>query len=253
MTRAAIVFVLFVLVQIIGSAVALLCGNADHIGQGTPLMEMPVRPEAAGVSLLVFETLLTAGLVWYYRWADPPRRKAAPTGLQLLVAAGGTAVLSVGLSLLLQPLALDDRGATLLFEGMRHNVLCLALLCLVGPVCEELVFRRGVLQGLIAGGWSVRWALPVSAAAFALVHGNLGQMIPAFLIGLLLGWCYLRTGRLRLSVAAHVANNTLGVVLMSVPQAEALTANWGTEACIAAGLPLAAAGTVLVLRSLKRA
>ena len=66
MKRAVVIFLLFALAQIIGSAVALLFGNVGSIGQGRPLAELPVSPEACGVALFVVEFLLTLGLLWFY-------------------------------------------------------------------------------------------------------------------------------------------------------------------------------------------
>lgn len=252
MKRAVVIFLLFALAQVIGSAVALLFGNLGSIGQGRPLAELPVSPEACGVALFVVEFLLTLGLLWYYGWAD---RSLPRPSLPLLGAArkwlalGGMIALTVGLSLLLDPLQLDDGGAQLLFEGMKHNGLCVLLLCLVGPACEELVFRRGVLQGMIQAGCSPLWSVVLSSVAFALVHGNLMQMVPAFVSGIALGFCFLRTGNLRLCLPLHVANNVLAVLLMYFPQVEQSITACGTLSSLALGLIL----LLLSVAALRRA
>ncbi len=252
MKRAVVIFLLFALAQIIGSAVALLFGNVGSIGQGRPLAELPVSPEACGVALFVVEFLLTLGLLWFYGWADRslPRPSLPPLGAaRKWLALGGMMALSVALSLLLDPLQLDDGGAQLLFEGMKHNGLCVLLLCLVGPACEELVFRRGVLQGMIQAGCSPLWSVVLSSVAFALVHGNLMQMVPAFVSGIALGFCFLRTGNLRLCLPLHVANNVLAVLLMYFPQVEQGITACGTFCCIALGLIL----LLLSVAALRRA
>lgn len=266
MTRAILTFLLFLMVQIIGSAVALLFGNLDRIGQGTPLIQLPVSPEASGISLLLFEFMLCLGLGWYYSWTDrrtspfpdgaAPNRR--PVSSPVRISAGssamaivGTLCLSMALSALLTPLHLDDQGAQLLFDGMKHNALCLLLLCFVGPLCEELVFRRGVLEGLMQSGWHPLWAVMVSSLAFALVHGNVMQMIPAFVVGLVLGLCFLRTGNLRLCLPVHVANNVLAVVLMFFPGIEARVGAFSATWCVIGGLVLFAVGVILIWRSLR--
>ncbi len=58
--------------------------------------------------------------------------------------------------------------------------------------------------------------IALSALIFAIVHLNPAQMPHAFLIGLLLGWLYMRTGSIVPGVAYHWANNTAAYVLFHV-------------------------------------
>ena len=60
--------------------------------------------------------------------------------------------------------------------------------------------------------WRV-WALVISALLFALSHLNPAQMPHAFLIGLLLGWLYMRTGSILPGIIYHWANNTAAYLL----------------------------------------
>ena len=88
------------------------------------------------------------------------------------------------------------------------NIVCV---CLLGPLCEELLFR-----GLVAGRLARYGQAPgafVSALLFALYHANLEQFFYAFLLGLLLAYVYYRTGLLRVSVALHMVLNFFGAVV----------------------------------------
>ena len=127
---------------------------------------------------------------------------------------------SVALSFVLTPLQLDDGGSTSLFDSVKTNPLCLLLLCVVGPLGEEVVFREGIMRQLILSKHTPFIAAAISALFFALFHGNLAQGIPAFVTGVLLGYLFLQSGSIRLSWAAHIANNTLGVILLYFPEAE---------------------------------
>ena len=60
----------------------------------------------------------------------------------------------------------------------------------------------------------------ISAAVFGLIHGNIWQAIPAFLIGCLLGYVYYKTGSLKLTMLMHCVNNTLAVVFSRIPGLE---------------------------------
>lgn len=232
-----VVFIIFVVLQLIAGMCALLFSNLDKLGTDLPIAQP--TPTAAGIALLIFEGLLAFGLwMWFYRFERSVRQKSVDhpelLGIfkfrplkhdleerpfkwhHLVSAICGVLLFALGLSGLLDTFHISDNGSTALFEGMLHNPWCILLLCLVGPVCEELVFRVGMVRSLYrhsVPGWM---AITISAFAFAIVHGNLAQGIPAFLVGFILGLLYLRTGNLWLCLPAHIANNTLAVVLMNV-------------------------------------
>ena len=90
------------------------------------------------------------------------------------------------------------------------------VLALLAPLAEEVVFRGAVLRSLLGwdGGRALRpWAaIALSALLFAVAHLNPAQMPHAFLIGLLLGWMYWRTGSILPSMAYHWANNSAAYV-----------------------------------------
>lgn len=76
---------------------------------------------------------------------------------------------------------------------------------------EELVFRGWILGALQPFG--ERRALLLSALIFGLIHGNLTQVPFAFILGLLFGYIFLRTGRLWPGIVLHFLNNAMSVVL----------------------------------------
>ncbi len=87
------------------------------------------------------------------------------------------------------------------------------IVVILGPLVEEFVFRKQILDRLRVYG--EKTALLVSAALFGLFHGNLSQLFYAFLLGLLFGYIYLRTGKLRYSAALHMLINLVNGVLGS--------------------------------------
>ena len=58
--------------------------------------------------------------------------------------------------------------------------------------------------------------IAVSAALFSLIHMNPAQMPHAFIIGLLLGWMFYRTGSIVPAVAFHWTNNTIAYILFKL-------------------------------------
>ena len=82
---------------------------------------------------------------------------------------------------------------------------------ILGPIVEELMFRRLVLSRLLPYGQKV--AIVGSALLFALFHGNLAQILYAFAVGLILGYLYIGTGRLRYPILMHITLNFLGSIV----------------------------------------
>lgn len=254
---AIIVFLLFLAVQLVASLGALLFSNLDKLGTNFPIDQLTVSPIAAGISLLVAEGLLALGLwLWFYKFEFSVRKKSQNNpellGIfkfhplkrdlsirpirwyHILFAIVGVLQVAIGLSALLENFQLSDNGSQAIFQEMTHNAFCLLLLCVVGPLCEELVFRVGILRPLYRHRVPALLAACISALAFAVVHGNLLQGIPAFIIGFILGLLYLRTGNLWLCLPAHIANNTFAVIFMEHNEVELST--WQSVASLIVGV-----------------
>jgi membrane protease YdiL (CAAX protease family) len=88
---------------------------------------------------------------------------------------------------------------------------------LLAPLSEEIVLRGSILKELLKSEKLSTWtAIAISALFFALVHMNPAQMPHAFIIGLLLGWMYYRTGSILPGVAYHWANNSVAYVMYAL-------------------------------------
>ncbi|MCI8590430.1 MAG: CPBP family intramembrane metalloprotease [Clostridiales bacterium] len=87
----------------------------------------------------------------------------------------------------------------------------LLLLGIAAPILEELVFRKLILGKITQFGDGI--AIFVSAFIFALIHCNLFQFFYAFLLGLLLGGIYCRSGRLLYPILLHICFNIFGGVI----------------------------------------
>jgi membrane protease YdiL (CAAX protease family) len=82
---------------------------------------------------------------------------------------------------------------------------------IIGPIVEELIFRKIMIDRLSRYGRSL--AIVFSALAFGLFHGNLNQFFYATALGLIFGYIYTKTGRLIYSVILHMCVNFLGSVV----------------------------------------
>ena len=80
-------------------------------------------------------------------------------------------------------------------------------LVFVAPFAEELVFRG---LGFATLG---RYALPLTAALFALAHGLPVLLIPVAIAGLALGWVRLKSGSVLPGMGVHMSLNALALAL----------------------------------------
>lgn len=122
------------------------------------------------------------------------------------------------------------------------------------PLFEEWLCRGLVLRGLLMKmkPWA---AITVSAVFFAVLHMNPWQAVPAFILGVLFGYVYYRTGSLKLTMLMHCVNNTFAVIFSKIPAyAEAecfldVMRPW-TYACIFIACAAFTWGAVVTLRSI---
>lgn len=82
---------------------------------------------------------------------------------------------------------------------------------ILAPVIEEYIFRKQLIDRMHIYGEKL--AVVTSALMFGLFHGNLSQFFYAFALGLVFGYVYLKTGKLRYSIGLHMLINLLGSVV----------------------------------------
>lgn len=93
-------------------------------------------------------------------------------------------------------------------------------IAIVGPVLEELLFRGAITKALLQQ-YTPTKAILISALLFGVFHINPAQILPAFLIGILLAWTYYKTGSLIPCILMHILNNSLAVYLsIQYPETE---------------------------------
>jgi uncharacterized protein len=99
-----------------------------------------------------------------------------------------------------------------IFESLSSSpLLAFFMLVIMAPITEEALFRGVVLRGLLRrhGPWA---SSVVSALLFGFVHVYPAQVMPAFLLGLLLATIHLRTGSLWPCMWTHAIVNALFLV-----------------------------------------
>lgn len=119
-------------------------------------------------------------------------------------------------NLIIEPLSMWMDMPEFMKELMRtfseNRISSLIMLVVFAPVLEEVFCRGIILRGLLKH-YSPYKAILWSAAFFGIIHMNPWQAIPAFLIGVLMGWIYWRTRSLWTTIFIHFINNGFAYII----------------------------------------
>ncbi len=95
-----------------------------------------------------------------------------------------------------------------------NPVAIFAFVVVIGPLMEELIFRKLIIDRLSEYGALL--SAVMSAMTFGLFHGNLQQYFYAFAVGLFLAFIYIRTRNIRTTVLMHMTLNLVGGFIPSM-------------------------------------
>lgn len=91
------------------------------------------------------------------------------------------------------------------FSGQPVGLMILVV-GIIGPICEELMFR-GIVFHRLKDWVKPQAAIVISALLFGIYHGNVVQFFYATCMGMMLAVIYDKTGTLWISIVAHIAAN----------------------------------------------
>ena len=115
-------------------------------------------------------------------------------------------ILGTIITVLLQLLPGVSAGNPILGYATDNTLLPKVLfMVILAPVIEEYIFRKQLIDRMHIYGEKL--AVVTSALMFGLFHGNLSQFFYAFALGLVFGYVYLKTGKLRYSIGLHMLIN----------------------------------------------
>lgn len=198
----------FVLSSLVGSIVAIVVMKARGAESLTPDLT------------LLYYLIQMLPPIGYVAWL---RHKAGrPCGVHIGVRKVNLPMLLWGVvvlmasSVVLEPLLLlfpkEEYQNVTDMVGLGGWAILSVVVC--APVLEEILFR-----GLIFESCRERFgsgaAVLISALLFGLVHGVPVQIINAFVVGLIFGYVYLRTGSLLSVILLHVVNNGIAYISLA--------------------------------------
>ncbi|HZG71245.1 MAG TPA: CPBP family intramembrane glutamic endopeptidase [Chondromyces sp.] len=86
---------------------------------------------------------------------------------------------------------------------------------IIGPILEEIVFRK-IIFGSLYGKFSFAVSALISSAIFAIAHMELEHILLYSAMGFTFAYLYVKTKRLIVPIIAHVSMNTLVVIVQYV-------------------------------------
>ena len=87
----------------------------------------------------------------------------------------------------------------------------LLLISIIGPIFEEIIFRKFLIDRTIKYGAKV--SIFLSALIFGLFHGNLNQFFYAFMLGGFFAYIYIKTRKIKYTILLHIIVNLMGSVV----------------------------------------
>ena len=208
-------------VAVIVAAIAFTVAYLALTGQlGAPPSAEALKSDGLFFALSAFVTLpfaalLAAGFAWLrrgYPTRDYLALRRAPTrqtlkwvGIALLLMACSDGLTSALGRPVVPPVLVD------LYETPGAPIPLLIAVVLLAPVCEELVFRGFVFDGLGRSRLGPCGAVILTSVVWAAMHTqyDLYGFVTVFAVGILLGLARHRTGSVFPAILIHCVNNVV--------------------------------------------
>jgi membrane protease YdiL (CAAX protease family) len=91
------------------------------------------------------------------------------------------------------------------------GILALAVL---PSICEEAIFRGGLLNGMLKSRVNIHVAVWVTAFIFSFIHFQFFGFFPRLLLGAVLGYAFAYTQSIWTGVFLHFVNNFAAIIIM---------------------------------------
>lgn len=112
-------------------------------------------------------------------------------------------------------LTMPDFLKNILKDMVQPDLASFLTVVIAAPICEEILCRGIILEGLLQNKMKPHVAIMWSAFIFAALHLNPWQGIPAFIIGCIMGWVYYKTRSLWLPIFMHFVNNGFSFLILT--------------------------------------
>lgn len=175
---------------------------------------------ASVVIWLIFSFLLTLLVVLFllrHEMKNPLRENSAS-----IPASIGWAVAGIFLSLVAQSIAgsiemalgieQESENTQQLMTFVEYSPLVIVVISVVGPILEEIVFRK-IIFGALYKRLGFFLSALISSLVFAAAHMEFVHILLYASMGFTFAFLYVRTKRIWVPILAHVSMNTLVVII----------------------------------------
>ncbi|PWA06331.1 CPBP family intramembrane metalloprotease [Pueribacillus theae] len=107
----------------------------------------------------------------------------------------------------------NSENTTQLVEVAKSFPVFFLVFTIIGPILEEIVFRQ-VIFGSLYTRFNFLISVLISSFIFGIVHGELEHLLIYTSMGATFAFLYVKTKRLIVPIATHVAMNTFAAVVM---------------------------------------
>jgi len=218
MKRTIIAILLFLAVQLVATmAIEVIWGviavhqSAGEVTFQTFVQEHFVQITALGLLASQILTFIILRALNYCRLSDM-KRTISWSILAASIVLSFSALFDFDIinSSLNLPNTLEEQ-----FKQLAGSWVAIVAIALTGPVIEEFVFRKVIIDELYETFNHRKWpAILISSLLFGIIHMNPAQMLFAMLAGIVFGWIYCKTGSVLPGIIGHVINNAIGVIDM---------------------------------------
>ncbi len=95
--------------------------------------------------------------------------------------------------------------------SQTNIVVIILIVVIIGPIIEEIIYRKMILDRIRIYGEN--FAIVFSALIFAFAHGNFFQVFYSFGLGYLLGYLYIKTNNIKITIGYHIFVNFCGTAI----------------------------------------
>lgn len=130
-----------------------------------------------------------------------------------------------------------SQNTKILVELVKTTPLLIIVISIIGPILEEIIFRK-IIFGTLAPNLGFFLAAVISSLIFGALHLDFSHILIYTTMGLVFAYLYVKTKRILVPIFAHVMMNTLVVLGQTVfadrieemqKQTEALQLIWAVN------------------------
>src|SRR5699024_11308753 len=115
----------------------------------------------------------------------------------------------------------SSENSEIIIQIAKMNPLFIVSAAILGPILEEIIFRK-ILFGYLNEKFNVWIAAVVSSLIFGLVHMEMQTLIVYMVMALVFAYIYLRTKRIIIPILVHVSINAFAVLIQLVVYVDTL-------------------------------